>query len=251
MKKLLLLGLLISISVNGQRNKNADYWNSWQYTAKDGMVQKFEEAAAKKTAMFNKTPETAIITYRFVTGSRTGTYERVESGKSPSDYDLDRSAEGKYWQENVGKYIAKDNGQTRWQRLSNGSYNPNPENTTPATYVQKITYNVKADGILHFRRYLSRMAKVAEKRGWDAGRSLFRLVSGGNRNQFILAITFNDYKRNEGPEMETSMEDDYDELFGWGTRREDLKNFDASLEYWGEEVETLKLVPSMSTGMMK
>ena len=72
MKKLLLLGLLISISINGQRNKNADYWNTWQYTAKDGMVQKFEEAAAKKTAMFNKTPETAIITYRVVTGSNTG-----------------------------------------------------------------------------------------------------------------------------------------------------------------------------------
>ena len=95
------------------------------------------------------------------------------------------------------------------------------------------------------------MAKVAEKRGWDAGRSLFRVVSGGNRNQFVLAITFNTYKRNEGPEMETSMEDDYDELFGWGTRREDGKNFDASLEYWGEDVVTLKLVPSMSTGMTK
>ena len=95
------------------------------------------------------------------------------------------------------------------------------------------------------------MAKVAEKRGWDAGRSLFRLVSGGNRNQFVLAITFNAYKRNEGPEMETSMEDDYDELFGWGTRREDGKNFDASLEYWGEDVETLKLVPSMSTRITK
>lgn len=251
MKKLFLLGLLISISMNGQRNKNANYWNTWQYTAKDGMVQKFEEAAAKKTAMFNKTPETAIITYRVVSGSNTGMYERVESGKSPSDYDLDRSAEGKYWQENVGKYIAKNGGQTRWQMLNNGSYNPNPDNATPATYVHKITYNVKADRILHFRRYMSRMAKVAEKRGWDAGRSLFRVVSGGNRNQFVLAITFNAYKRNEGPEMETSMEDDYDELFGWGTRREDSKNFDASLEYWGEDVETLKLVPSMSTGMMK
>ena len=117
--------------------------------------------------------------------------------------------------------------------------------------MQQITYNVKADKILHFRRYLNRMAKVAEKRGWDAGRSLFRVVSGGNRNQFVLVITFNTYKRNEGPELETSIEDDYDELFGWGTRREDLKNFDASLEFWGEEVETLKLVPSMSTGMMK
>ena len=251
MKKLLLLGLLISVTINGQRNDNADYWNTWEFTAKDGMVQKFEEAAAKKTAMFNKTPETAIYTYKFVTGSKSGTYLRVESGKSPADYDLDRSAEGKYWQENVGKYIANNGGQTRWQKLNNGSYNPNPENTTPATYVQQITYNVKADKILHFRRFLSRLAKVAEKRGWDAGRQLFRKVSGGNRNQFVLVVTFNTYKRNEGPELATSTEDDYNELFGWGTWREDLANFDASLEYWGEIVETLKLVPSMSTGMMK
>jgi len=47
------------------------------------------------------------------------------------------------------------------------------------------------------------------------------------------------------------MEEDYNELFGWGTWTEDLNNFDASLEIYGEFTETMVLVPEMSTGMMK
>jgi len=253
MRKLLsiTMGLLITISIYGQRNENQEYWNTWEYTAKDGMQQKFEEAAAKKTAMFNKTPETGITTYRIVTGSNSGTYVRIESRKSPDDYDKDRTDEVKYWQENVGKYVAKYNGQVRWQRFNSGSYNYDPENTTPAKFVQRITFNVKADKILHFRRRMNRIAKVAEKQGWDSSRLLFRLVSGGNRNQFVLAITHNTYKRAERPENETSFEDDYNKLFGWGSNREDGQNFNASLESWGERVETLVLIPEISTGMMK
>ena len=66
MKKLLLFSmvLLLSTSIYAQRSNNAIYWNTWEYTAKDGMQKDFEKAAAKKTAMFNKTPETAIMTYR-------------------------------------------------------------------------------------------------------------------------------------------------------------------------------------------
>lgn len=242
--------LLLSTSIYAQRSNNANYWNTWEYTAKEGMIKDFEKAAAKKTAMFNKTPETAIMTYRIVTGSDSGTYLRVEGNKSASDYDLDRTAEGKYWNENVAKYIAKDQGQVRWVRLNNGSFDPDPENSSPSKYVRRTFFNVKADKILHFRRAMTRMAKVAEKRGWEDTRSLFRLVSGGNRNQFVLAIGFDTYKRAEGQENENSVEEDYNELFGWGSADEDWQNFDASLEYWGEQRDLLKLVPEMSTGMM-
>jgi hypothetical protein len=80
MKNLLLftLVLVISASLYGQRNDKSDYWNTWEYTPKEGMQQKFMEAAAKKTAMFNTTPETAIITYKVVTGSNSGMFVRVE-----------------------------------------------------------------------------------------------------------------------------------------------------------------------------
>ena len=47
-----------------------------------------------------------------------------------------------------------------------------------------------------------------------------------------------------------NVEDLYNEMFGWGSMEEDSQNFDASLEYWGEQIETLQLVPEMSTGMM-
>ena len=252
MKKLLLFSmiLVLSTSIYAQRSNNAVYWNTWEYTAKEGMQKDFEKAAAKKTVMFNKTPETAIMTYRIITGPDSGNYLRVEGNKSPEDYDLDRTAEGKYWNENVAKYVAKDQGQIRWQRLNNGSYDPDPENSSPSKYVKRTFYNVKADKILHFRRPLNRIAKVAQKRGWDATRSLFRVVNGGNRNQFVLAVGFDTYKRADRPENETTMEEDYNELFGWGSWDEDWRNFDASLEYWGEQVDMLKLVPEMSTGMM-
>ena len=252
MKKLLLFSmiLVLSASVYAQRNDKTKYWNTWEYTAKEGMQKDFENAAAKKTAMFNKTTETAIFTYKVITGPDSGTYLRVEGNKTPADYDLDRSAEGNYWNENVAKYIAKDKGQVRYEKIENGSYNPDPENPSVANYVKRTTFNVKADKILHFRRAMNRVTKVAKKRGWKGSRSLFRVVSGGNRNQFVLTVGFDTYKRAESPEHENTFKEDYDEMFGWGSLDEDWSNFDSSLEYWGEQVDMLKLVPEMSTGMM-
>lgn len=244
------MALLLSASIYAQRNDNSEYWNTWEYTAKDGMNKQFEEAVAKKTAMYNKTRETAIFTYKIVTGPNQGRYVRVESNQSPADYDSDNSAMVKYWVDNVGKYIGENHGQVRWHRLNNGSYNYNPETSSPAKYVYRTTYNVKADKILHFRRFMSRLAKVNEKRGRTGSRILFRLISGGNRNQFVAASTFDTYKREEGQKNENSFEKDYNELFGYGSLDEDANNFDASLENWGERVETLQLIPEMSTKIM-
>jgi len=252
MKKLLLFStaLLISASIYAQRNDNSDYWNTWEYTVQDGMNKQFEDAVAKKTAMFNKTAETAIYTYRIVTGRNSGRYVRVLPNQSPENYDNVDIKGRDYWIENVGKHIEKGYGQVRWQRLNNGSYNYNPENSSPAKLVHRTTYDVKADKILHFRRFMVRLAKVGEKRGWTGTRLLFRLVSGGNRNQFVLASTFDTYKREEGQKNENTFEEDYNELFGYGSLDEDVKNFDASLENWGEHVETLELIPEMSSKIM-
>jgi hypothetical protein len=243
----------MSASIYGQRNNNAEYWNSWRYTAKEGMQQQFEEAAAKKTAMFNKTPETGIMTYRVITGPNTGTYERVESRKSPEDYDMDRSAEGKHWNEHVSQFVAQANGQVRWRRLVNESYLVNPEGSNPAKYLRRTTFSVKADKIMHFRRFMERVAKVAEKRKWRDSRFLFRLESGGNRNEFVLVATMDTHKRPESDieENTNTFEEDYNELFGYGSLDEDGQNFDSSLEPWGEFIEMMVLVPEMSTGMME
>lgn len=253
MKKLVvvLMALVLSASVFSQRNDNSEYWNTWQYSAKEGMHDKFEEAAAKKTAMFNTTPETAIVTYRIITGTNSGSYMRIEARKSPADYDKDRSAEGKYWRDNVSKFVGNDRGQVRWQLLNGGSLNYDPKNPAPpAKYVRMVTFNVKADGVSSFRRWMYRASKVMEKRGNKNPRMLFRLVSGGNRNQFVLAVPYDSHKRTDvGQENENTWREDYNELFGWGTMDEDGENFDAGLEFWGEDVQTLQLVPAMSTKM--
>ena len=241
--------LLISTFIYAQRSNNAIYWNSWEYTAKDGMREDFEKAAAKKTAMFNNTPETAIMTFRIITGPDAGNYFRVQGNQSAADYDRDRSAEGKYWEENVAKYVANSKGHIRWQRLNNGSYDPDPENTAPNKYVSRTFYNVKPDKVHHFRRAMYRISKVAEKRGWE-GRTLYRLHSGGNRNLFVLAQGFDTYQRAATEELETTAREDYDELFGWRSWEEDWQNFDASLEYWGEQRDLMQLVPELSSGMM-
>ena len=105
MKKQLLIILTFCLStvVFGQLNSKQEYWNTWRYTPKADMVQKFESAVALKTKTFNSTPELAIFTYKVITGPNTGTYERVEGNKKPTDYDMDRSVEAAYWDKNVSK----------------------------------------------------------------------------------------------------------------------------------------------------
>jgi len=253
MKNLVLftMALFISATMLSQRNDNQEYWNSWEYEVSNAMNGKFMEAGAKKTAMYNGNEENAMVTYRIITGDNTGTYVRIQSNKSPSDYDTDRSAEGKYWNENVSKYVDAGKGHVRWQLLKGDSYNYDSETNTPKKYVTRTIYNVKPDRIMHFRRFMHRTAKTGEQRNGDWTRLVFRVVSGGNRNMFIAAQPFDTFKRGERPEQENSFKDDYNKLFGWGTFDEDSKNFDSSFEYWGEYRETLQLVPEMSTGMMK
>ena len=253
MKKFVVvwMALILSASVFSQRSTNNDYWNTYRYTPKEGMVDDFEKAVAKKMAIFNNTPETAMLTYKIITGPNAGTYERVESDKYPKDYDLDRTNEMDYWNENVGKYVAKTGGQVRWDRMNNASLNFDPEKGTPSKYIQRTTFSVKADQILAFRRYFARMTKVAEKRGWKGVRLLFRIVSGGNRNEFVAVSGFDTHVRPESPKQENTWEEDYNELFGWGSLDEDVRKFDESIEIYGEFRETMILVPELSTGSMK
>ena len=214
------------------------------------MADDFIKAATKKTATFNSGAENAIITYRYVTGYKTGSYLRVQGDKSAADYDLDRSAEGKYWNDNVAKFVSNTSGQQRWQRLNNGSYNYDPDNPNPPSkIIQKTTFSIKPDKTGHFRRFMSRIAKMFEERNFDGSRVLYRLISGGSRNEFVLITTFDTYQRTgEQQQFENTFEQDYNSLFGGGSLDEDGDNFDASIEFYGETRETLHLVPEMSTG---
>ena len=251
MKKqlIIILTLCLSTVVFGQRNSNREYWNTWRFTPKADKVQKFEAAVALKTKTFNSTPELGIFTYKVVTGPFSGTYERVEANKKPAHYDLDRSVEAAYWDDNVGKYIANEQGQKRWQRLSNGSYNFDPATSVPAKYITRTVYEVKADKILHFRRLMTRVTEIMELREMDVHTILLRLVSGGSKNQFVRVTGFSSYEQ-VVKSSETTWEEDYNKLFAWGAWDDYVGTCDASLRKSGETTETLQLMPQLSSGMM-
>lgn len=249
---LMMLALCFCVSLVAQRNAENDYWNSWRYAPKQGMVAEFESAVAKKMKKFNSTPETAFITYRIVTGKNSGTYERVEAMKYPKDYDMDRSAELDYWGKNVSQYIEKSSGMIRWDRINNATLNWDPENPgTPSTYLERTTFDVKSDGITHFRRFIARATKIMKKRGFKDTQLMFRCISGGSSNMFVMVRGWNTYQDQPWSEHDNTFEEDYNEEFGWGTFKEDMDNFNASLEPWGEYTETMELVPSLTTATMK
>ena len=253
MKNLLMgLALIFCASLYAQRNANNDYWNSWRYTPKQGKTVEFEAAVAKKMQMFNNTTDSGMVTYKIVTGRNSGTYERVESMKYPKDYDMDRTAEGEYWQNNVSKFVEKTSGQIRWDRINNATLNWDPKNpSTPSKYLERTTFDVKPSGIMQVRRFIYRITKTMEKRGNKDTQLMFRCISGGSDNMFVVVRGWDKYQDKPWTEQANTFMAGYQEQFGWGTFREVQKNFDASLESWGEMTETMELVSSLTTGMMK
>ena len=102
--KLLLFAVLLSTTLTfSQRNPNNTYLTSFLYEAKEGMTEKFESAAAKKTKMFNSEEGNIIWTYRVLTGPAQGQYVRFLINQSSEDYGQDKSKEYGYWQENVSQ----------------------------------------------------------------------------------------------------------------------------------------------------
>ena len=86
----ILLAFLVTFSVQSQRNSESTYMSTFAYKAKDGMVDKFEKAVAKKTKMFNTEEGSVILTYRVLTGNNSGVYERYLINQKSSSYDMDR-----------------------------------------------------------------------------------------------------------------------------------------------------------------
>ena len=73
------------------------------------MAKEFESAVAKKTKKFNNSQETAILTFRIVTGPDTGKYMRVVGPKSGDFFNegFSNSQEYAYWMKNVMPYVKK------------------------------------------------------------------------------------------------------------------------------------------------
>ena len=223
----ILLAFLITFSVQSQRNPESTYMSTFAYKAKDGMVDKFEKAVAKKTKMFNSEEGDIILTYKVLTGNNAGIYERYLVSQKASSYDLDRSDELEYWAKNVAPYGDPVGGQQRWQLAE-----PLNIGEGAKKYMNKRIFVIKNGMDDHVYKYLWRQGKVVEKRNPDAVRRAFRLVSGGDTQILAVFSLFDSYPWPEN-DSETSYQEDYDEMFGWKQEEMDYKNMMKSLRDWG------------------
>tara|TARA_B110000977_G_C10955555_1_gene446424 strand:- start:102 stop:854 length:753 start_codon:yes stop_codon:yes gene_type:complete len=246
MKKLLLFTILTSFafSTYAQRNANAEYWNSFHYKAKEGKEQKFLDAAAKKTKMFNSEADNIIVTYRITTGDNSGVYERLMPYQTSKNYDLDKSKELKYWSENVAPFATPVGGQQIWRRMQWGDANIKPDGA-PFKYLSKTTYLIKPSHRDVFQVWVERIGKVFAKRRPDSARVVFRLESGGQGNTYVSYFGYNKFEHNN-PKQDLTWEQEYNEMFGAGSWDVDLKSFNDSKEMIvGEIRENLELVPEL------
>jgi len=228
----ILLAFLITFSVQSQRNSESTFMSSFVYKAKNGMVDKFEKAVAKKTKMFNTEEGSIILTYKVLTGNDTGDYERYLVSQKASSYDLDRSAELAYWEKNVAPYADPVGGQVRWEHEEWAKIGE----SGPPKYLHKTVIRYKPGMSSHVARRIFRNGKTWEKRDPNAWRRIFSVVSGGDLNLFIIFSGFDTFENTL--ENDSTREEDYNEMFGWEQSSIDLKNFNKSLREWNAAIRS-------------
>lgn len=241
-----VFGLFIS---SAQTNPNWEYWTSNRHQVKKGMSVEFEKAAALKTKKFNNTPETAISTYRVMTGPDQGKYERIQGNKNISWFNEGNQNGGiNYWRKNVGQYIEKNDGRIIWWRIKNLSYNWNPE-SGPTKYFHRVVRMVKPGRLGDFWRFANRITEVYKKHNYTGIQAVFKVVSGGNENMMVFVDAFNDFTdQGKFPDTDKSLNELYDEMYN-GSWNKDLEVYNDALEMWGRQKELMSLVPNATTGM--
>ena len=235
---LMLVALFVTTIGFSQNNPNNTYMSTFTYKAKAGMVDKFENAAKKKTKMFNKEEGSIIFTYRVLTGNNSGAYERYLVGQSNKSYDMDRSEELEYWAKNVAPYADPVGGQVRWMWEEWATIGDQPE---PPKYLHKTVIAYKPGMESYVTRNIYRSGKVLEKRNPNAFRRVFSPVSGADVNIIVVFTGFDEFGREWT--ADSTWEEDYNEMFGWEQYSTDSKMRDKSLrEYNGITRITLEKV---------
>ena len=75
--KNLIYSMIMLFTLSTIAQDGTEIWMSYELKAKDGMSQKFEAAAAKKTQKYNSTAENGIFTFNIMDGENQGMYSRV------------------------------------------------------------------------------------------------------------------------------------------------------------------------------
>ncbi len=241
-KFLLLVMILVTSLSFSQRNPNQTYITSFVYEEKQGMTEKFENAAAKKTQMYNSEEGNVIWTYRVLTGPGQGQYVRFLINQSSEDYGQDKSKELNYWQNNVSKYANAVSGAQHWslrQGLSVG------EDSPAAKYLERSIVVMRPGQEQHVYRFLYRQGVIMDKAyDGNALRRVFTLVSGGNTQTVAVFRAFNEFPHWSDTSNQ-SWEEMYNEEFGWNQLQIDSEAFDNSIREWGTNTILMERVDSM------
>ncbi len=250
MKKLLVFAFSFLFTLSSFAQDSPEIWMTYELKAKKGMEEKFEQAAAKKMKKFNNTAESAMYTFNIMDGENQGMYSRVIGWK---DWDFmnsqeDRSDELKYWRDNVDPYIEESTGWKVWRRLTNVSHNWTPETTFKYMLVQRRF--IKPGKDQDVGNFLRRAKMVYEKHNYTGVSGVFRLISGGNTNEYIICDGFNSYGQGgEFPDTEKTLEELYNEMFGWESYRRDAGLYNDALESMSRTAERHHFNEKLSTSL--
>ena len=251
MKKTLsiLFVIIFSLSIYSQRNPNSEYWINFIYQPKKGMVEEFEKAVAEKTQKYNNSSENAIFAFQIMTGSSSGAYQRWVVRKDVSYFEQDSSDELKYWNDNVDPYIAEKSGQRIWQRSITASHGWEELNGPMKYYSQQVMV-VKRGKNGDFMTPQRRLAQLFSDIEFTGNRAVFKLVSGGNNQTFMIMSGFNSHDRSTNssnlPDGK-SWEDAYNEKFGENAWSEDWSAQNEAIETWGSNVSKMQFRPDLSS----
>ena len=238
--------ILFSLSLIAQ--DGTEIWMSYELKAKDGMSEQFEAAAAKKTKKYNSTAENGIFTFNIMDGENQGMYSRVIGWK---DWDFmnsneDRSEELKYWRDNVNQFVESSTGWKMWRRVKWASHNWTPETTFD--YMLKHTRVIKPGMDQDVNHFLARLTRVYEEHNFTGKVAVFRIMSGGNTNEYIICEGFDKYGEfGSYPETDKTEEELYNEMFGWESYRKDAKAYNDALEMYSRTTERQHFNEELST----
>tara|TARA_B100001093_G_C26695293_1_gene956638 strand:- start:366 stop:1127 length:762 start_codon:yes stop_codon:yes gene_type:complete len=252
MKKYLYFILCVApLLMFAQNGPNGEYWQLNRWEAKEGMVEKFQEAVSKKTKKFNNTTETAILTFRIVTGPDSGKFMRVIGPKSSDFFDNStNSEEYAYWEKNVMPFVKNQSGNNRTRRFESLSYNWN-NSEAPKKYVKFTTVRLNPGEGNEWWNRVSNDAKLKKLHGFSGIRGVFWSVSGGQREIHVVE-PYDSHAESMGEfeNKDFDYRDSYNEMFGWRSLSwDDMKSGTSVRDYAGEIVETLEFIPEMSTSM--
>ena len=241
--KLLLLVMIMFKSFSfSQRNPNQTFLTSFVYEAKEGMADKFESAAAKKTKMYNSDEGNIIWTYRISTGQNQGNYVRFLIGQSSEDYGQDKSKELDYWQKNVSPYANVVSGAQNWALRGGLSIG---EDSPAAKYLERSTVVMRPGKESNVYKFLYRQGVIMDKAyEGSALRRVFTLVSGGNTQTIAVFRAFNEFPH-WSDQTNQSWEEMYNEEFGWNQLEIDSDAFNNSIIEWSTNTILMERVDKM------